>query len=119
MKTHETETTELFGRFFTHYAKAMDENTTQESHSDRYYFINCLADSNIEFRLNKFNNGKQYQKLMKMEVKMVQAIVENFCKHFNDEPKDASRYPNKTAYRRHKAKMTGEKLAKIFLENIQ
>ena len=45
---------------------------------------------------------------------MVQAIVTNFCEHFNDEPKDKRRYATKTAYRKHKAQTTAKKLVKIF-----
>ena len=118
MKENPEATEELFGRYFTHYAKEIDMETTQSGHYDRYYFINCLADTNIEFRLNKFVNGKQYQKLMKMEVEMVKCIVKNFCEHFNDTPKDSNRYPNKTSYRKHKAQVTGQKLVEIFRKNI-
>lgn len=107
------ETTEsLFGRFFdSHYCHGINENT---SITDRYNFINVTNDSNIEFRLNKFNNAKQFQNLMKMEVEMVQAIVTNFCEHFNDTEIDSRRYENMTAYRKHKASMTAGKLVKIF-----
>lgn len=118
MKAHPVETERVFGRTFTGYAKEItwDSQQRQDVHNDRYYWINCLADSNIEFRLNKFVNGKQYQKLMHMEVEMVQCIVKNFCEHFNDTPKDARRYPNKTSYRKHKAQVTANKLVKIFRE---
>lgn len=114
MKENPEVTKAVFGRYFTDYAKSIDMNTTQDSHCDRYYFINCLADNNIEFRLNKFTSGKQYQNLMKMEVEMVKCIVKNFCEHFNDTPKDSNRYPNKTSYRKHKAQVTGQKLVELF-----
>lgn len=114
MQAHPNETTALFGRFFTGYAKAINMNTTQEWHNDRYYFINCMADNNIEFRLNRFVTGEQYQALMKMEVEMVKAIVTNFCEHFNDSDIDSRRYENKTAYRKHKAQVTSNKLVKIY-----
>lgn len=114
MQAHPAATAELFGRNFTGYARAIDMSTTQSYHEDRYYFINCMADTNIEFRLNKFVSGKQYQKLMKMEAEMVQCIVKNFCEHFNDTPNDSRRYPTKTAYRKHKAQTTANKLVKIF-----
>jgi hypothetical protein len=49
-----------------------------------------------------------------MEVEMVQAVVTNFCEHFNDEKIDSRRYKNMTEYRKHKASMTAKKLVKIF-----
>jgi hypothetical protein len=118
MKDNEQATEQLFGRYFTTYAKAVDMNTTQTSHNDRYYFINCLADNNIEFRLNKFVNGKQYQKLIKMEVEMVKCIITNFCEHFNDTNIDNRRYENITAYRKHKASVTAQKLVKLYMKAI-
>lgn len=114
MKAHPEATKELFGRYFTSYAKAISLSTTQESHSDRYYFINCLANNNIEFRLNKFVSGAQYQNLMKMEVEMTKAIVNNFCEHFMDTEWDRNRYEKRTHYRKHKAQVAAQKLVKIF-----
>ena len=114
MKAHPVETERLFGRFFTGYAKEIGWTTTQTMHSDRYYFINCMADNNIEFRLNKFTSGKQYQELMKMEVEMVKAIVTNFCEHFMDTEWDRNRYEKRTHYRKHKADVTANKLVKIY-----
>lgn len=114
MKANPYATKAVFGRYFTDYAKSIDMNTTQEYHEDRYYFINCLADNNIEFRLNKFVNGKQYQNLMKMEVEMTKCIVTNFCEHFNDTEIDSRRYANMTEYRKHKASVTAKKLVKLF-----
>lgn len=114
MKAHPVETTELFGRNFTRWAKEINWESTQSRHDDRYHFINCLAENNIEFRLNKFVNGKQYQKLMKMEVEMVKCIVANFCDHFMDTEWDRTRYEKRTHYRKHKADMTAKKLVKIY-----
>lgn len=114
MQANPEKTTELFGRYFTGYAKAIDMHTTQSAHNDRYYFVNCMAESNIEFRLNRFVSGKQYQNLMKMEVEMVKAIVTNFCEHFNDTDFDHRRYETRTAYRKHKAQVTANKLVKIY-----
>lgn len=102
----------LFGRYFGHYCEQITEYATPKT--DRYLWINVINDSNIEFRLNRFVSGKQYQALMKMEVEMVKCIVTNFCEHFNDTPDDARRYPTKTAYRKHKADVTANKLVKIF-----
>lgn len=114
MQANPDATKALFGRFFTDYAKAINMNTTQTYHNDRYYFINCMADTNIEFRLNRFVSGKQYQALMKMEVEMVKCIVTNFCEHFNDTDFDRNRYETRTAYRKHKAQVTANKLVRAF-----
>lgn len=105
-------TEKLFGRYFnSHYAHAINANSND---FDRYNFINLVNDSNIEFRLNKFDNAKQYQELMKMEVDMVKCIIKNFCEHFNNIDFDRSRYENQTAYRKHKAQVTAKKLVKLF-----
>ena len=129
MARDRNKTERVFGRYFTdHYDEygcyirgyAPKINTSTDEHS-RYNFINVTANNNIEFRLNKFVNAKQYQNLMKMEVKMVQTIITNFCEHFMDSDFDRTRYENYTAYRRHKAQVTAKKLVKIyneFAENI-
>lgn len=102
----------VFGRGFGGYCRAIDRNASPEV--DRYLWINVKANNNIEFRLNKFVNGKQYQNLMKMEVEMVQCIVKNFCEHFMDDDFDRSRYEKRTHYRKHKADVTANKLVKIY-----
>lgn len=112
MKANPEVTKKMFGRYFnSHYAKPIHN----DSHSgDRYNFINVTNDSNIEFRLNKFQNAKQYQNLIKMEVEMTKCIVTNFCEHFNDTDIDSRRYANMRLYRKHKAEVTAKKLVKLF-----
>jgi hypothetical protein len=102
----------LFGRGFGGYCEAINANARPDY--DRYLWINVLNDSNIEFRLNRFVSGKQYQALMKMEVEMVKCIVTNFCEHFNDTDFDNRRYENMRVYRKHKADVTAQKLVKIY-----
>lgn len=102
----------MFGRGFGHYCEAIDRTANPEY--DRYLWVNVTNNNNIEFRLNRFVNGKQYQALMKMEVEMVKCIVTNFCEHFNDTEIDRRRYANMTEYRKHKARVTAEKLVKIY-----
>lgn len=102
----------VFGRVFGHYCESIDE--TASPVWNRYLWINLTNDSNIEFRLNRFVSGKQYQNLMKMEVEMVKCIVTNFCEHFNDDDFDRRRYAKRTDYRKHKAQVTAEKLVKIY-----
>lgn len=111
MRDNPEKTERLFGRFFTGYAKFIDETANA---NNRYNFINVTNNSNIEFRLNRFVNAKQAQTVTKMEVEMVKCIVTNFCEHFNDTNIDARRYPTKTAYRKHKAQVTANKLVKLF-----
>lgn len=111
MRENPEKTKRLFGRFFTGYARDIDENSNA---NNRYNFINVTNDSNVEFRLNKFVSAKQAQAVTKMEVEMVKCIITNFCEHFNDTPKDTMRYPTKTAYRKHKAQVTGNKLVGIY-----
>ena len=111
MRDNPEKTERLFGRFFTGYAKFIDETANA---NNRYNFINVTNNSNIEFRLNRFVNAKQAQTVTKMEVEMVKCIVTNFCEHFNDTDIDLRRYPTKTAYRKHKAQVTANKLVKLF-----
>lgn len=111
MYSNPEKTRALFGRFFTGYARHIDESANP---NNRYNFINVTNNSNIEFRLNRFVNAKQAQTVTKMEVEMVKCIVTNFCEHFNDTDIDTRRYPTKTAYRKHKAQVTANKLVKLF-----
>ena len=102
----------LFGRGFGHYCESIDRYANPAH--DRYLWINVTNSNNIEFRLNRFVSGKQYQNLMKMEVEMVKCIVTNFCEHFNDTDIDSRRYPDMKTYRKHKADVTAKKLVKIY-----
>lgn len=113
MASNPEATRAVFGRTFnSHYAKPIDRYSNPEY--DRYLWVNLMASNNIEFRLNRFADGKQYQNLMKMEVEMVKCIVKNFCEHFMDTEWDKNRYEIRTAYRKHKAEVTAQKLVKIF-----
>ncbi len=124
LANHPEYTEKVFGRYFGQYRNPITWTATQEAHNDRYYYINCMADNNIEFRLNKFVNAKQYQALMKMCIEMTECIVKNFCEHFNDEninvklynriDRNGNKVASKTKYRKHKADVTADKLVKIF-----
>lgn len=111
MRENPDKTRKLFGRYFTGYASDINENA---SPTNRYNFINVTNNSNIEFRLNKFVSAKQAQAVTKMEVEMVKCIVTNFCEHFMDTEWDTRRYEKRTAYRKHKAQVTANKLVKLF-----
>jgi hypothetical protein len=124
MQNNPEKTQKLFGRFFNPtYATQVTEGS--DPYRDRYLFINAKHDNRIEFRINKFNNAKQAQTLVKMEVEMVNCIIANFCEHFQDPYSaiDARRYyrivngvkkPSKDAYRKHKAQVTANKLVKLY-----
>lgn len=112
MAANEEKTKKLFGRTFGHYCRSIDRFARPTE--NRYLWVNVINTSNIEFRLNRYVNAKQYQALMKMEVDMVKCIVANFCEHFNDMDFDRNRYATRTAYRKHKADVTAQKLVKLF-----
>ena len=76
--------------------------------------INLQHDYTIEFRQPKFRNAKQYMAVVHFATDATECIIENFIKHFNDVPTDTRRYPNKTAYRKHKAEVTANKLVKLY-----
>ena len=111
MRENPEKTERLFGRTFTGYARDIDEYSDP---SNRYLFVNVTNNSNIEFRLNQFVSAKQAQAVTKMEVEMVKCIVTNFCEHFMDTEWDRRRYEKRTAYRKHKAQVTANKLVKLF-----
>lgn len=111
MRNNPEKTERLFGRVFTGYARDINEYSEP---SNRYNFINVTNNSNIEFRLNRFVSAKQAQTVTKMEVEMVKCIVANFCEHFMDTEWDTRRYEKRTAYRKHKAEVTANKLVKLF-----
>lgn len=111
MRENPEKTRKLFGRTFTGYAQDINEYSDA---NNRYNFVNVTNNSNIEFRLNRFVSAKQAQELTKMEVEMVKCIVKNFCEHFNDTDFDRRRYEKRTAYRKHKAQVTANKLVKLF-----
>lgn len=76
--------------------------------------FNLQHDYTIEFRQPKFVDAKQYMAVAKFARDCVNAIIENFIKHFNDSEWDTRRYPNRTAYRKHKADVTAAKLVKLY-----
>ena len=76
--------------------------------------FNLQHDYTIEFRQPKFVNAEQYMQVAKFAKDCVNAIIENFIKHFNDEDFDRRRYPKKTDFRKHKAQITAQKLVKLY-----
>ena len=76
--------------------------------------FNLQHDYTVEFRQAKFVNASQYMAVAKFARDVVNALVENFIKHFNDSEWDTNRYPTRTAYRKHKADVTANKLVKLY-----
>ena len=110
LKKRPAETEQLFGRYFTYYACEITENTNPTEHRN---FINLQHDTHIEFRLCKFITADQYMRCVKLCTEWVKAINNNFIKHFNDHEIDSGIQDVK-AYRKHKAKVTANKMIRIF-----
>lgn len=76
--------------------------------------FNLQHDYTIEFRQAKFVSAAQYMNVAKFAKDAVNAIIENFVKHFNDSDFDTRKYPNITAYRKHKASVAANKMVKLY-----
>lgn len=113
MKANPEKTTAFWGRSFNQYGWAcpINENSNPNEHTN---FINMQHAWTIEFRLAKFQNASQYMNVVKFCRDVVNAVIENFVKHFHDSNIDASRYNNMTEYRKHKAQVTAKKIVKLY-----
>lgn len=90
-------------------------------HMKHSAMFNLQHDYTIEFRQAKFVNAAQYMAVAKFARDCVNAIIENFIKHFNDTDFDRRRYETRTAYRKHKAQVAAQKMVKLYekyTENI-
>lgn len=92
----------VYGRCFNDYASSI--NDYSDSY-DRYNFINCSRDNTIEFRLCKFVNVNQYYWLFELNRDIVSTLINNFIAYIPD---------NDTTLLQHKAKLTGNKIVKVF-----
>lgn len=111
MQAHAETTEKFWGRYFTYYASPITRHSMSQAHEN---FINVQHDYTIEFRLAKFQNAKQYMQVVKFCRDITNAIIENFIKHFNDTDFDKTRYATATAYRKHKANVTAQKIVKLY-----
>lgn len=111
MKANPQATAKLFGRPLNDWATPITQYTNATDHTN---FVNMQHSKTIEFRCCKFVTAKQYMDCAKFCVDCVTTIINNFVEHFNDTPKDKRRYPTQTAYRKHKAQTTAQKLVKLF-----
>lgn len=115
----------FFGRRSNSWAEPVTMRDPSGDYSGDYMkhsaMFNLQHDYTVEFRQAKFVNAEQYMAVAKFARDCVNAIIENFIKHFNDNPTDTRRYPTKTAYRKHKAQVTAQKMVKLYekyTENI-
>jgi hypothetical protein len=76
--------------------------------------FNLQHDYTVEFRQPKFVNAEQYMAVAKFAKDCVNAIIENFIKHFMDTEWDKNRYPKRTDYRKHKAQVAAKKMVKLY-----
>ncbi len=114
--------TQKSARFFGRLPNSWAEPVTMHDPSGNFdggymkhsAMFNLQHDYTIEFRQAKFVNAKQYMQVAKFAKDVTNAIIENFIKHFNDAEWDTRRYPTKTAYRKHKADVTAQKLVKLY-----
>lgn len=111
LKANPEATKRIFGRSLNYWSAPIQAGCNVESHTN---FINMQHAKTIEFRVCKFENAKQYMNAVHFCDDIVKTVVKNFVEHFNDTPKDARRYPTQTAYRKHKADMTAQKLIALF-----
>lgn len=103
-------TEKLYGRQIGGWASPINENTDPFRHEN---FINLQHTTHVEFRLCKFIDEKQYVDVVQLNTKMMKALINNFIEHFNREDFDTTRYASIRDYRRHKARLTGQKLVSL------
>lgn len=111
LEAHPQDCKKVFGRELNYWAKPITMTSRPDAHTN---FINLEHSTHIEYRICKFVNAKQYMTAAKLCVKFTECIMANFVEHFNDIEFDRRRYPTKTAYRKHKAQVTANKLVALF-----
>lgn len=89
--------------------------TSQEIKLNKLEFAS-IENNYIQFNILQLLEGKEFMKVIKFYDKVLDTVKKNFVEHYNDEPKDKRRYPTKEDYRVHKAKITSDKLVKIYNE---
>ena len=108
----------FFGRRPNSWAEPITERDTSGNlpgHAMKHSaMFNLQHDYTVEFRQAKFVNAEQYMAVAKFAKDCVNAIIENFIKHFDDTEWDRNRYETRTAYRKHKADVTAKKLVKLY-----
>ena len=113
---HPDECKAVFGRQLNYWAQPITMASRADTHTN---FINLEHSTHIEYRVCKFVTAKQYMTAAKLCVKMTECIMANFVEHFNDTEFDHRRYANRTAYRKHKAQVTANKLVALFKKAVE
>lgn len=102
----------LYGRDLSgEWAEPIGMYTDANNHSN---FINMQHDNTIEFRTCKFITAKQYMQAVHCNKDMVNCLIENFIKHYNDYDYNRRLYYSIDDYRLHKAQVTAKKLVKLY-----
>ena len=99
---------QVYGRELNRWAEGVNEYSSAMNHSN---YVNVEHDTHLEFRTAKFVTGDQMMKVIKMSNEMVKCIVANFSLYATDYSTASA---EDKAKRSQKAKVTGEKLVKIF-----
>lgn len=113
---------EKSARFFGRRPNNWSEPVTMQDPSGDYpgssmkhsAMFNLQHDYTVEFRQPKFVSAEQYMAVAKFARDCVNAIIENFIKHFNDTEWDTRRYPKQKDYRKHKAQVAAQKMVKLY-----
>lgn len=103
----------VWGRSCNRWAIPTHESDYADNHTNMF---NLQHDNTIEFRLCKFRSVEQYTKLVHFCKSVMATILNNFIAHYDDDDFDISRYPSIRYYRKHKAIMTGRKIAKLYIK---
>lgn len=109
-------------RFFGRRSNSWAEPVTMQDpsgdfpgcHMKHSAMFNLQHDYTVEFRQAKFVNAEQYMAVAKFARDCVNALIENFIKHFNDTDFDRTRYETRTAYRKHKAQVAANKMVNLY-----
>lgn len=112
MKEDEEGTKKLFGRYFTGYAHAINENSSPMTHEN---YINLQHSYTIEYRLCKFRSAEQFQNLVRFCKAITEAICNNFVTNFNDIPEGKEA----TKWRKQKANVAANKMVKLFKKYVE
>jgi len=109
LKTHQSSTIRVFGRYFCYYAcyPFIDRGNTIDCNcSDKKLFINVLHDEWLEIRLCKWTSAEQYFELVRFAGFMAEIIQKNYLNH----------YIGTSEKIKHKAEITGVKILSKYLK---
>jgi hypothetical protein len=108
LQAHTADTEKVFGRGFNTWAEPINQYSNAMTHEN---FINLQHDTHVEFRMAKLVTPHQYTNLMKMTGEMVKCLQTNFVEYAKDYSTNSA---EDKAKRAQKAKVTAQKLVKIF-----